>query len=299
MSAVIVKNGQVGLGAWVRAAGHRAERPRRPRHPVSGGRSHPDLGERCCWARASSRASLNIDDPMSRWVPDFPIAYGDTVRQVLAHSSERRARSATTRAASPRSPTWRRACSPKPFRAQCRRLDARAARHGRFGARAGSRHADQSARASSSMRPGSSRYEAVSVAWRCPTAWIAAAARHGATTARAASTPPTAWCPRRAIWRASTPPSTMRVLLTAETLSVAWSQANFNGAPLPTGLGWFVQNYQGEKLVWQFSHVPDAYSATHPQDAVPPPDADHAGQQRRSHHGRESRSGRRHRSRRS
>ena len=51
------------------------------------------------------------------------------------------------------------------------------------------------------------------------------------------------------------------VLLRAETLSAAWSPANFTGSPLPTGLGWFVQNYQGERLVWQFSYVPDAYSA--------------------------------------
>jgi len=42
---------------------------------------------------------------------------------------------------------------------------------------------------------------------------------------------------------------------------VAWSPANFTGTPLPTGLGWFVQEYQGERLVWHFSHVPDAYSA--------------------------------------
>ena len=41
---------------------------------------------------------------------------------------------------------------------------------------------------------------------------------------------------------------------------MAWSPAAFNGAPLPTGLGWFVQNHGGERIVWQFSYVPDAYS---------------------------------------
>jgi CubicO group peptidase (beta-lactamase class C family) len=50
------------------------------------------------------------------------------------------------------------------------------------------------------------------------------------------------------------------VLLRRETLGVAWTPANF-GTQLPTGLGWFVQSYQGEKLVWHFSHVPDASSA--------------------------------------
>ena len=51
------------------------------------------------------------------------------------------------------------------------------------------------------------------------------------------------------------------VLLTAETLNVAWSQVNYTGTPLPTGIGWFVQNYQNEKLIWQFAHITDAYSA--------------------------------------
>jgi CubicO group peptidase (beta-lactamase class C family) len=51
------------------------------------------------------------------------------------------------------------------------------------------------------------------------------------------------------------------VLLRPETLRIAWSPSNFTGSPLPTGLGWFVQNYQGERLIWHFSHVPDAYSA--------------------------------------
>ena len=51
------------------------------------------------------------------------------------------------------------------------------------------------------------------------------------------------------------------VLLTAETLSVAWSQVNYTGTPLPTGIGWFVQNYQNEKLIWQFANITDAYSA--------------------------------------
>jgi len=50
------------------------------------------------------------------------------------------------------------------------------------------------------------------------------------------------------------------VLLTPENLSVAWTPANFTGVPLPTGLGWFVQDYHGEPLIWQFSEAPGAYS---------------------------------------
>ena len=30
---------------------------------------------------------------------------------------------------------------------------------------------------------------------------------------------------------------------------------------MPTGLGWFVQNYNGQPLVWQFGQVKDGHSA--------------------------------------
>jgi hypothetical protein len=30
---------------------------------------------------------------------------------------------------------------------------------------------------------------------------------------------------------------------------------------LPTGLGWFVQTYNGETLYWQFGNTPGAYSS--------------------------------------
>lgn len=48
------------------------------------------------------------------------------------------------------------------------------------------------------------------------------------------------------------------VLLRRGTLEMSWSQA-VSGAP--TGLGWFVQAYNGEPLIWQFGLVKDAYSA--------------------------------------
>ena len=36
------------------------------------------------------------------------------------------------------------------------------------------------------------------------------------------------------------------------TLDYAWSTPVANGEPLPHGIGWFVQTYNGEKVVWQF-----------------------------------------------
>jgi CubicO group peptidase (beta-lactamase class C family) len=51
------------------------------------------------------------------------------------------------------------------------------------------------------------------------------------------------------------------VLLRSETLASAWTQVRAEGRPLPTGLGWFIQNYEGEPLVWQFGIHRDAYSS--------------------------------------
>jgi CubicO group peptidase (beta-lactamase class C family) len=52
------------------------------------------------------------------------------------------------------------------------------------------------------------------------------------------------------------------VLLRPETLAVAWrAPLNANGIPLPHGLGWFVQTYKGETIVWQFGITPNASSS--------------------------------------
>lgn len=44
--------------------------------------------------------------------------------------------------------------------------------------------------------------------------------------------------------------------------AVAWTNVTTSaGAPLPTGLGWFVQTYNGERLIWQFGAIRDVGSA--------------------------------------
>lgn len=51
-------------------------------------------------------------------------------------------------------------------------------------------------------------------------------------------------------------------LLRQETLDMAWHPAsNRNGLPAPMGLGWFVQMYRGQRVVWHYSNVPNAYSS--------------------------------------
>jgi CubicO group peptidase (beta-lactamase class C family) len=52
------------------------------------------------------------------------------------------------------------------------------------------------------------------------------------------------------------------LLLQADTLAVAWTPVIGRGdAPLPTGLGWFVQSYRGERVVWRYGLIPNAYSS--------------------------------------
>jgi CubicO group peptidase (beta-lactamase class C family) len=47
------------------------------------------------------------------------------------------------------------------------------------------------------------------------------------------------------------------LLLHRETLTAMWSRQS----GMPTGLGWFVQTYNGETLYWQFGNTPGAYSS--------------------------------------
>jgi CubicO group peptidase (beta-lactamase class C family) len=47
-----------------------------------------------------------------------------------------------------------------------------------------------------------------------------------------------------------------------ETRVAAWTPLpSADGTAMPTGLGWFVQRYRDEPVVWQYGHLPDAYSA--------------------------------------
>ena len=52
------------------------------------------------------------------------------------------------------------------------------------------------------------------------------------------------------------------MLLSKETLGVAWSNAiGARQTALPTGLGWFVQSYKGEPVVWHFGLIANGYSS--------------------------------------
>ncbi len=53
-----------------------------------------------------------------------------------------------------------------------------------------------------------------------------------------------------------------QILLSAETLTASWTPGlSKDRTPLPMGLGWFVQSYRGQPVVWHFGVVPGAYSS--------------------------------------
>jgi CubicO group peptidase (beta-lactamase class C family) len=52
------------------------------------------------------------------------------------------------------------------------------------------------------------------------------------------------------------------VMLQPETLAAAWRPAaGRDGTPSPMGLGWFVQFYRGQRIVWHFGYVQNGYSS--------------------------------------
>jgi CubicO group peptidase (beta-lactamase class C family) len=51
------------------------------------------------------------------------------------------------------------------------------------------------------------------------------------------------------------------ILLRRDTLDQAWSTPSVSGVALPHGMGWFVQTYEGEKVVWQFGMAENASSS--------------------------------------
>ena len=53
-----------------------------------------------------------------------------------------------------------------------------------------------------------------------------------------------------------------RLMLLDGTLAQAWQPTmGHRGAGIPMGLGWFVQSYNGQRIVWHFGVVPNAYSS--------------------------------------
>lgn len=259
MSAVIVKNGQID---WERGFGQQdIERnilaaPDTP-YPIG------DLTQTLSavlLGLCAEQGQLTIDDPIGRWVTDFPTPSA-TLRQVLAHASggpaggqydydEARYAALTSVV---------QACSGKPFR-----VDMADSILERLGMAVSVPGQDLGLPTNSFRElfeaPRLDRYQTVlsriAVPYRVDRGGRATRSDYQA----------------RGLTTADGLVSTVRdlarfdaamdegVLLKPEDLAVAWTPATFGGTTLPTGLGWFVQGYNNERIIWSFSHVPDAYS---------------------------------------
>jgi CubicO group peptidase (beta-lactamase class C family) len=255
-SVVIVKNGRV---EWERGFGHQdIERsvmaaPDTP-YPIG------DLTQTVAMVllgTCAEQGALDIDEPMSRWVSDFP-SPNETVRQVMAHAEGGQFRYDPGRFAALTNVAQ--SCNPKPFRANL--ADSILERLGMSGSVPGQDLGTPGAPARELFDAQRlDRYEAVlervAIPYRVDRSLRATRSDFRPKGINAAE------------GLVSTARDLARfdsalddaVLLRPETLGIAWSPSNFTGLALPTGLGWFVQNYQGERLIWHFSYVPDAYSA--------------------------------------
>jgi CubicO group peptidase (beta-lactamase class C family) len=53
----------------------------------------------------------------------------------------------------------------------------------------------------------------------------------------------------------------LTVLVRPDSLERIWTNERIGDTAVPMGLGWFVQTYQNDRLVWHFGVTPDGYSA--------------------------------------
>ncbi|MCC7127072.1 MAG: beta-lactamase family protein [Acidobacteria bacterium] len=258
LSAVIMKDGQV---AWEGGFGHQdLERnvlagPDTP-YPVG---SLTQTITMVLLGTCVDRGELSVDDPMGQWVTDF-VQPRASVRQVLAHASDGNGSarfqydpvrfSALTAVAQ--------GCDPQPLRTKI--ADLVLDRLAMTTSVPGMDLADPSNPARSLFSDAQTqRYDSVlsrlAVPYRVDRSLrssradylprginaaegLVSSARDLATFVNALET---------------------ATILDADTVATAWTPANFGNGPLPTGLGWFVQPYQSDRLIWHFSQT-EGYS---------------------------------------
>jgi len=277
LSALIVRNGRI---EWERAYGHADLEDKVPArldtpYPI-GGVTQALTG--VLLGICIDRHQLEVDDPIRKYVPTFPVA-GATVRQVLAHASSGRFRydpaqfTALT--------TVVETCSARPYRVATaveilNRLSMTSSAPGLDLARAEGQaarelfeperlaiYADVLRRVAVPYRIDDRTGQAVRSEY--PTYGLDAAGGLVATAVDLAKF--------EAAVDAGVP-------LSSSTLNQMWSAATFgaDGLPaipgstqggiaavtMPTGLGWFVQSLQpgtDKRLVWSFGYIPGAGSA--------------------------------------
>lgn len=256
LSALILRNGRI---EWEKGYGYQDVENRVPAtaetpYPI-GGVTQAMTG--VLVGICIDRHQLDVDDPIRKWAPAFPIPNA-TVRQVLAHASEGRYQYDPAQYTALTSVVE--GCSGLPYRQAAAteilnrlamtssvpgldlaRPEGQAARE-LFDAAPLARYADLLRRAAVPYRLDRGR----AVRSEYPTYGLDASGGLVSTAFDLAKF--------EAAVDAGVP-------LSSSTLNQMWSGATFNGLTMPTGLGWFVQTSSGTRLVWSFGHIPDAASA--------------------------------------
>lgn len=260
LSAAIVLDGQVvwELGLGMRdLEGMHAARPDTP-YPIG------DLTQTVTSAllfKCAELTGLSLDEPLGRWVPESEWA-GATLRQVVSHAALDTLRG---------------------FRYQPLRFALLARPIEECGTGPLHRLVAQYVLEPLAMIDAVPGYTIAAAVREGDEAWMPAAMRERYEASLARMARPYKVARRGRVSPGVLPPAGMdgagglvasvrdlakfdaaldaHVLLRPETLEQLWTPPMRNGTPAPFAMGWFVQGYQGETLVWHFGHVPDAYSS--------------------------------------
>ena len=230
--------------------------------------------------RCVQNTGLDVYQPVRRWTDAIPES-GATVRHVMSHASSG-VPGETFHYDAGRYAAAHQRGRPVPgpaLQARRHRGDLRTPRHGRLGA--GARLANSSRRSLFSDRQ-LSRFDAalqrLATPYRVDRAGKATKSEYPNEDVNAAT------------GLVSTAQDLARLdaalgdgsLVRRDLLSLAWNNVTTSsGAPLPSGIGWFVQTYNGDRLVWHFGVTSGAASSLMIKVPTPRPDAHPAGQQRR------------------
>lgn len=264
LSAAIVQGRRI---VWERGFGQRdveSSSPALPDTPYPVGGLTQSLGA-VLLGQCAERGALDIDQSVQRWLPEG--APAASTRQLLAHAGTGRFRFDLAQYAQLTAVSD--ACSKAPFR--LRLADEVLERLGMADSAPGT---DLPAPSSdgperSALGPGEvfdaarlERYARVLARMATPYR----VDRNGR--------PSRADVPRRGVDTAFGLVSTVRdlarfenamadgVLISPESTAIGYSPAiAADGAPLPTGLGWFVQTHGTDRVVWQFGVQPEAHSS--------------------------------------
>ena len=257
LSAAIVQNGSV---VWERGLGRQdvdGNVPASPETPYYIGALSQTMGAALALRKCVEQDSLELSDRITRWVPDYPDANA-TVANLLTHTTNGGSfEYSLDRFADLTSVIVE--CADQPYRHVL---------YEEVFNRFGMQSSVPGTAFTGSAMPGAMQFDSGTSARFADVVRRAALTYRlsGGRMVRSDVSPPS-------LSAATGVLSTVRdlarfdialqsgALIETQSLTASWTQAVAQGRTLPTGLGWFVQNYNDEPLIWQFGLIRDGHSA--------------------------------------